>query len=418
MAAAEGGLARRLLALLTVLLVGLLSVGCDRAAPAPTPPTLGGDPATQATLDALAAAVLRADHGAFAAATDFVDPAFVPLAERLYGLSRLPLTELRLRLRGPRTALGPERRAALGAQAWSQQVTVRWRLADDRGPAEHALDLAFRSEAGRTRLAGAGAPRDQVAVPLWWQQDVTLRRTDRVTVLAPDAVLAAAWLARGRAAVAAVAGRLPTGLAAGWPRSLVIEVPTTRQGFERVLGVPPGGYAAIAAVTWPEGPDPADAALRVVVNPALAARLDATSVAVLLAHEVVHVASRSASSGAPLWLVEGYADYLAYAAYPAAEPAAARELLAYVRASGAPRTLPTDADFRPDSAALARHYAVAWSVCRFVATDASPAALGRFYRLADARAGLDAAARAALGSDVSTLTARWRRDLAARARGS
>lgn len=411
------GIAHHLPALLTVLLLGLVAVGCDRSVPVPGPPA-GPDDVTQKTLDAVAVAVLRGDRDAFAAAVEEADPAFAPLAERLFGLSRMPLTELRLRLRGPRTALPGDRRAALGPQAWGQQVTVAWRLVDDRGVAEHVLDLAFRVEDGRTRVAGAGVPRGGVAVPLWWQQDVAISRAGRVTVLAPDPVRAAAWLSRGRAAVAAVGEVLPARLASDWPRSLVIEVPATRQGFERVLGVAPGDYAAIAAVAWPEGPDPATAAVRVVVNPTLAARLDATNVAVLLAHEVVHVATRSAASGAPLWLVEGYADYVAYAAYPQAEPAATRALLADVRASGPPRTLPVDSDFRADSVTLARPYALGWSVCRFIAADASPAALARLYRLADAGAGLDAATRDALGSDPATLTARWRHDLIARAKGS
>lgn len=427
---------RRLVELLTLLLLVGLASGCRQGplvhgAASPSPPTpqgsAGSDRTTQRTLDGLAVALLRRDRVGFEAEVDRSDPGAGPLIDQLYAnLTQLPLTHLALRLRGPRrppvanpTAANPT--APVGPQAWTQEVAVRWRLADDGGTAQHQLPLTFRTEAGRTRLAGVPRPADlgggtvPTAVPLWAEQPLAVRRADRVTVLAGDPAAASAWLARGRAAVRAVAARLPAHVAPGWANRLVVEVPATRQSFERVLGVAPGSYAEIAAVAWPEGPDPAEAAVRVVINPAVAARLDVTGAAVLLAHEVVHVATRSVVSAAPTWLVEGYADYLAYAAYPAAHPAAVRDLLADVRTSGPPRRLPPDADFAPDSPRLALRYAAAWTACRFVAEDASPAALARFYRLAGAGASLDASARRALGVDVGTLTSRWRTDLAAQA---
>ena len=52
----------------------------------------------------------------------------------------------------------------------------------------------------------------------------------------------------------------------------------------------------------------------------------------LLTHEVVHVATRSFASAAPTWLVEGFADQIAYDAYPDHPPAALRPLRDAVRA--------------------------------------------------------------------------------------
>jgi len=415
------GGARGLVVALTLLLVGLLGVGCERGAddsPQPTASIGVGDEATQTTLDALAGALRRRDRAAYEALVDRTDPEAGVALDRFYAnLVALRLTRLEFRLRGPPRGPGAGGAPESSADSWTQQVVVVWRLADDRGPAEHLLALTFRPAAGRTRLAGfpvappAGGT-EAGGQPLWAQQPLAVARADRVTVLATDRAGAGVWLDRGRAAVRAVAGRLPAELAPDWSRSLVVEVPATRQAFERVLGVPPGSYAEMAAVAWPTGPAADASALRVVVNPTATARLDATSVAVLLAHEVVHVATRSPASSAPTWLVEGYADYLAYAAYPSAQPAAARDLLAEVRA---PRRLPTDADFAPGSRSLPLHYAAAWSACRFVATETSPAALARLYRLADAGRPVDAAVRTALGTDLGTLTERWRRDLAAQA---
>lgn len=420
-----------MVAILILLLLGLVS-GCHQEPRAPDQPehqataappgTVEADRATQRALDALTTAVLRSDRAGFKAGVDRTDPGAVAFVDQLYAnLARLPLTHLEFQLRGPRRPADPGSTGARGSDAWTQEVTVRWRLADDGGTAQHRLLLTLRSEAGRTRLAGVPSPADSgpgtelSAVPLWLEQPLAVRRADRVTVLAGDPAAADVWLARGRAAVRAVAARLPAQVAPGWASRLVVEVPATRQSFERVLGVAPGSYAEIAAVAWPAGPDPADAAVRVVVNPAVVARLDATGAAVLLAHEVVHVATHSVVSAAPTWLVEGYADYLAYAAYPQAQPAATRDLLADVRASGPPRRLPADADFAPGSAGLALRYAAAWTACRFLAEDSSPAALAQFYRLASAGASLDSAARTALGIDVGTLTARWRADLVAQA---
>jgi hypothetical protein len=357
---------------------------------------------------------------------DLEDPDFAAQADRLWtNLVQLPLIALTFTSARAPASTGPaltdpaETRPASGV--WTQRVLVRWRLTEDTGPAEHAVAMTFRADSGRTRLLGITETPGRAAAPVWWAQPITVARGvpsttgARVTVLGPDAARTAAWMQRGEAAVRRVRSRLTAGVGRNWPGTLVIEVPSSQTVFERVLGVAPGRYAQIAAVTWPAGPDPAKAAQRVVVNPALTEPLDAETLAVLLTHEVVHVATRSAASTAPNWLVEGYADHLAYAARPRAQADAERDLLAGVGSIGAPRQLPPDAAFTATTRGLANSYAAAWAACRYIALRWSEAHLARLYRAVDGGADLDAAARRVLGVGTAALTQRWRQDLAARA---
>lgn len=399
----------RLLALLFCVVLGLLGSGCDGPPAGETAPSSqiaeADDGAVRAALNRLSRAVGSRDATAYAALTAPLDAGQAQRTQQLWrNLASLRPTEWRLRVRG-RTNRG-------GADPWPQPVTVTWRLADDRGPAEHELILILRRAGGGIRLAGVELGPSTRPAPIWAVQEVVVRRRNRVTVAAPTAAAAATWLARAQPAVDAVAPRLPPILVGGEPApALVVEIPVTRQGFEQILGVRPGSYRDLAAVAWPEGPNPSRSAIRIVVNPAAVARLDATALAILLAHEVVHVATRSAASSAPTWLVEGYADYLAYEAYPAAQPAAAADLLAEVAAEGAPSTLPTEGDFAPGRKSLALSYAAAWTACRYIAATFSPSALAQFYRRLDAGETLPYATRAALGTSPAGLTAGWRQSL-------
>ena len=310
-----------------------------------------------------------------------------------------------------------QRRALLGPTAWDQPISVSWRLAGDQGGAEHTVRLTFRSERDAARVAGApaevstdGSP-GQVAEPIWWRQPVTAHRSNRVTLVDAAAGDDARWLREADLAAAAVRARLPGPLRRGWSGGLVVERPASQHHLEQVLGARPGSHAGIAAVAWPEGPDPRRAAVRILLNPALARRLDDEAAAVLLTHEAVHVATRSAASAAPSWLTEGYADYLAYSAHPARTSEAERDLLRVVRANGPPASLPPDSAFVPTAPRLGQTYAEAWTLCRFIATRHSPARLARLYEQADRGADPDAAIRSTLNQEPAELLAEWQRDL-------
>ncbi|GAA1675230.1 hypothetical protein GCM10009733_085280 [Nonomuraea maheshkhaliensis] len=146
---------------------------------------------------------------------------------------------------------------------------------------------------------------------------------------------------------------------------------------------------------------------RVIVVPELFATLTPTGKDVVLAHELTHVAA--GTDGLPIWLYEGFADYVGYRDAGLPVTTVAAELAAEVRAGRLPDALPGSADFAADGrdpARPARAYQEAWLACRFLADRFGEETLVRLYRAARTT-GADRAL-AARGLTVATLTARWR----------
>ena len=101
------------------------------------------------------------------------------------------------------------------------------------------------------------------------------------------------------------------------------------------------------------GADTSTAPIHVVVNPEATARLSGLGRDVLLTHEAVHVATRSPGSPAPTWLVEGYADRIAYRAHPSRRRRRRRRRSATpYDEHGVPRDWPAEEDFAPEAADL------------------------------------------------------------------
>jgi hypothetical protein len=199
-----------------------------------------------------------------------------------------------------------------------------------------------------------------------------------------------------------------------WTGDVVVEIPATPADFAAVLGQPANRYAGIAAVAHQvgEGDRPP---LRVVVNPRSSTLVTAGQLAEIMRHEIVHVATRSPESLAPLWAVEGLADWVALRDRPSDTSSGAADLLAAVRRDGPPRSLPGDEAFAAGQAELNRAYAEAWLACRYIAESYSVTDLGRLYAELDRGRPLDEVSRAVLGVDAAELTAGWRRFLARQA---
>ncbi|HEX4817859.1 MAG TPA: hypothetical protein VFV66_34385 [Nonomuraea sp.] len=182
----------------------------------------------------------------------------------------------------------------------------------------------------------------------------------------------------------------------GHPVRALVLVPESAGEAARVAGV--GRVDGLAAV--------ADRG-RVIVVPETFARLNPTGRDVVLAHELTHVAA--GTGGLPVWLYEGFADYVGYRDAGLPVRTAAAELADEVRAGRVPGELPGSAAFAADGRdpdRLARAYQEAWLACRFLADRFGEETLVRLYR--DARvAGVDRAL-ASLGLSVATLTERWR----------
>ncbi|MEV8631857.1 hypothetical protein AB0395_09390 [Streptosporangium sp. NPDC051023] len=173
------------------------------------------------------------------------------------------------------------------------------------------------------------------------------------------------------------------------PVKAVILFPATDAEAAEITGAAAtGGLAAMATAD------------RVVVLPTGYARLSPAGRDVVIAHELTHVATGATRGGrVPMWLSEGFADYVGYRDAGIAVRVAAAELAAEVRAGVLPPGLPGAADFAPGAPRLAQAYEEAWLACRYVAERFGEKALVRLY-------GSDVGST--LGLSRAGFTAAWR----------
>jgi hypothetical protein len=369
----------------------------------------------RATVDALAEAARTGDRGGFDRLLSDRDPSFRDRGRLLFdNLSTLPLTTLRMRVEPTQYDLSEARRKLLGPTAWVQRAVVTWRLAGDGAEVEHRVWLTFLETAGEAKIAGTmDAPSGSVPEqkPSWWLgplsagQRVSAGQRGGVTVVVGMGQSLDRWTSLAAVALGNVRQMLPTGLGGSWNRQAVIEVPATQRDFESVLGKPAGSHTSIAAVTHSAGA--AGEAIRIVVNPKAAA-LTSSALQSVLEHEMVHVATRSPDSAAPMWVEEGLAEWVSMRAHSGQRSGGTDELLLRVRSEGAPRALPADRRFEAGASNLELAYAEAWLACRFIADRYSESRLGQFYAELVRGSSVDEASRSTLQLSETELTAGWR----------
>jgi hypothetical protein len=402
-----------MLAALTLALLGCSASAVEPTSPSPSTGSVA--PATsrlnkvRATVDALIKATRAGDRAGFDRLITDRDPSFPDRARMLYeNLSTLPLTRLQMRVEPTEFGLSEARRKLLGPSAWLQRAVVTWRLPGDSSEVEHLVSLTFLEVGGEVKVAGViDEPSTNVGTqkPSWWLGPLTGRDQDEVTVLAGSGQSVDGWAVHAQAALADVRQELPDGLGASWNGRVVLEVPATQRDFESVLGKPADSYTSIAAVTYHAGMG--GGAIRIVVNPK-AAQLTSSALQAVLEHEMVHVATRSPDSPAPMWAEEGLAEWVSLQAQPGQRSEGTDEVMALVRSDGAPRSFPTDRRFQVGSSNLQLAYAEAWLACRFIADQYSEAQLGRFYAELSRGRTLDEASRSTLQVRETALTEGWR----------
>ncbi|GAA4814368.1 hypothetical protein GCM10023220_52620 [Streptomyces ziwulingensis] len=381
----------------------------------------GGRPAADSVraevrrvLDHRAAALLARDAAGYAATgtrDGFAETAAVPLAGWSYRVGKVRRT-------------GDEARA---------DVELSYRLAGhDRGAVTTARTVRLGRERGRWSVV-SDRPADGTGRQLWDQGTVRVVRAERGLVLGVGQSEAAL---RGFAdlvdrAVPAVSDAWD----GDWARRLVVLVPESLEGMAGLLGSPASSYRGIAAVTTGETGAPAGApADRIVVNPEAYRLLGTVGRQVVLTHEATHVATRAHTSAAtPLWLSEGYADWVGYRGGGSDPARTAPELSRAVSQGHLPESLPADEDFgfTGEAGDLARAYEGGWTACRMIAEQWGEARLDDFYRAVGAQGDRDGADRngadpadpaeavgnalgEVLGTTPEEFTARWREYLRAR----
>lgn len=377
---------------LCLLLVSL--VGC------------GGRPATDAAkaevqrlLDRRAAAILDHDQAAYlrtGARDRFGNLRAVPLADWSYRLTALHRT----------------------GDTATADAELRYRIqGHDRAPVSAGRTLTLSRDAAGGWYVEAERPAKGSAEQLWDQGEVSVvSGTDSLVLGVGQSGAALRSYARlADRAVPAVSQAWGT----DWARRVVILVPKSLAGMAGLLGAPESSYRGIAAVTTGETGAPAGApADRIIVNPDAYGVLGGVGKQVVLTHETTHVATRAHTGAAtPLWLSEGYADWVGYLGSGRSPSQAAPELWRAVAEGRVPQTLPSDADFgfSGDPGKLARAYESGWMACRMIADRWGEVRLVEFYRAVGAherRAGaVEGALKDVLGTSLEDFTAQWRQYL-------
>jgi hypothetical protein len=259
----------------------------------------------------------------------------------------------------------------------------------------------------------ADDPRDGAAEQLWHQGPVEAVRGLRTLVLGvgqePGRLRALADTVDR--AVPAVSGSWPH----PWADRVVVLVPGSPEAMGKLLGTPAASYRGIAAVTTgATGTTAAVPADRVIVNPAAYGLLGDHGREVVITHETTHVATRAHTTGAtPMWLSEGFADWVAYRHSTRSAGQNAPELQRAVRRGELPPELPEAEDFAfgSDPDALARAYEGAWMACDLIAAKWGVHRLTELYRAAgrgrDRKSSLRRALAEVLTTTPEQFTARW-----------
>ncbi|MFI2708387.1 hypothetical protein ACH5WX_12680, partial [Nocardioides sp. CER28] len=113
----------------------------------------------------------------------------------------------------------------------------------------------------------------------------------------------------------------------------------------------------------------------------------------------------------PIWLTEGFADYVALRDVHLPITTTAGQIIAQVRKSGPPARLPDQSDFNSHSDSFGAEYEAAWLVCRVIADRAGEQGLVEVYDRVGAGEDLDTVLRDVLGVGTEGLTHLWQRRL-------
>ncbi|KRF17954.1 hypothetical protein ASG90_06425 [Nocardioides sp. Soil797] len=361
-----------------------------------TSPTVRQDLAAEALLDLQAAVHSHDTSDLGSGASDTVKAAVANATE-------LRVADFSLRYVDEDSALS----ANLPDGQWAAAVDTSWRFAGfDARPAHDEVTFVFEVDGKHASIVSVGGGDRRT--PLWLTGPMQVRRTSSSLVVAAEGRPAGAFAERARTAVKQVREVIPT-----WQQKLVIEVPDSGEQLDDLLNADPGDYANIAAVTTTvDGSLSPSAPVHVFVNPQVFSGLKHDGAQVVTTHELVHVATDAATgSNTPLWLLEGFADYVALRDTRLPLSVTAGQIIQQVRSDGAPKALPAGNEFDTRTTHLGASYEAAWLACRLLARAGSEQDLLRLYRQVADGDTLDAALQDNFGFGEKELVARWRAEL-------
>lgn len=392
---------------LVIVLVLVVASGEDTHRATPGPTSAGGPRpgAAAATLHLLEEAVESRDADVARALAPDDDATAVDLLGAVAGNAEaLDVVEFSARY-------VDETGAVAGDGSWTAEVALTWAFEGfDREPASAEVAVTFVADGDGTAIRRFGGADG--LEPLWLQGPLEVRRTEQALVMVSASRPAverevATYVRRVARGVEVVRRVLP-----GWRPSAVVEVPASAAALDASLGAAEGTYGGIAAVTTTaDGTGSPDAPVHVFVNPDVTRALRGAGAQVVMNHELVHVATDAATSTVDLWLLEGFADYVALRDVRLPLSTTAGGAIGLVRRDGVPRRLPGAAEFDTRAADLEAAYELAWLACDTLADMAGETALLDVYRRASDGVPV-AEALHRHGITVDGLVERWRDRLA------
>ncbi len=263
---------------------------------------------------------------------------------------------------------------------WDVKANLSYELQGfDTSPRDFDLSLTFKADPAHPEAAVLTASSPSGRPQPWDLAGLVVRRTPHALVLAVGPASRVDEIVRrtatARARVAAVWGD---------SQRAVWVSPATDADAARLLGRSTADLDGVAAATdGPLTPGQHAGADRIVLIPGAWTALQPDGRDVVMTHELTHATVRAATTQTvPLWLAEGFADYVAYRRIDLPESVIVAPALKQVRDEGVPRALPTDADFDPSGGRLQTAYGLALLAVRTIADEFGTAGLVRLYEAA------------------------------------
>jgi hypothetical protein len=366
-------------------------------------------------------AVRDHDKAAFLALIDPTAEQFRLEQSQLFDrLAHVPLSDWSYELAGEGPALPKDRTLQLPKGSTIARVRLDYRLAGSDSQVEREQYLTVVPRGGQWLLAGnddATASGLKTESDIWDLGPVRVVHGKASLVLgnAPEKELRrlADEADRGVQDVGVVWRRQ-------WSRHPVIVFPKSQSDMAALIGNAGKGLSQIAAVTTGSFESGLSRGDRVVINPSAWRTLGSLGRRVVLAHEMTHLATRAITvDDVPIWLSEGFADYVAYQAVEVPTNVVAGDVLDQVRKGETPGNLPQDADFDAARGDIAAAYEGAWLACRMIAERYGQKRLIALYvAYADSKSVPESGPiKATLGISEGQLVKQWRAYLEARAGG-